>query len=71
MAANRIKFLIDERSAKTKLMDGRLGKRMTPEERGEYLKPFVLTTALKEEMANLKMENDGVNIILKRSNSTI
>jgi hypothetical protein len=38
---------------------------MTPEQRNEYLKPYVLTTILKEEMMNLREEHEGVNIILK------
>ena len=41
---------------------------MTPEERAEYLKPFTLTSILKEEMMNLREEHDGVNIILKPAN---
>jgi hypothetical protein len=44
---------------------------MRSEERNEYLKPFMLTTILKEEMANLREENEGVNIILKRANKGI
>jgi hypothetical protein len=31
----------------------------------------MLTTILKEEMANLREENEGVNIILKRANKGI
>mgnify|MGYP003490394035 CR=1 FL=1 len=41
---------------------------MKPEERAEYLKPFTLTSILKEEMMNLREENEGVNIILKQAN---
>ena len=44
---------------------------MTPEQRAEYLKPFTLTSILKEEMNNLHEENEGVNIILKQSNKRI
>lgn len=44
---------------------------MTPEQRAEYLKPFTLTSILKEEMLNLREENEGINIILKRANSRI
>jgi len=44
---------------------------MTPEQRTEYLKPFTLTSILKEEMMNLREENEGVNIILKRVNKRI
>jgi hypothetical protein len=44
---------------------------MKPEERAEYLKPFTLTSILKEEMMNLREENEGVNIILKQANKGI
>jgi hypothetical protein len=44
---------------------------MTPEQRNDYLKPFVLTTGLKEEMMNLREENEGVNILLKQANKSI
>ena len=44
---------------------------MTPEERAEYLKPFTLTSILKEEMMNLREENMGINIILKQANRSI
>ena len=38
---------------------------MTPEERADYLRPYVLTDILKEELMNLREENEGINIILK------
>jgi hypothetical protein len=44
---------------------------MTPEKRAEYLKPFTLTSILKEEMMNLREENEGINIILKQANKGI
>ena len=44
---------------------------MKPEETAEYLKPFTLTSILKEEMLNLREENEGVNIILKQANRGI
>jgi len=44
---------------------------MTPEKRAEYLKPFNLTSILKEEMMNLREENEGLNIILKQANKSI
>ena len=40
-------------------------------ERADYLKPFTLTSILKEELLNLREENEGVNIILKQSNKSI
>ena len=48
-----------------------MGQNMRPEDRAEYLKPFVLTSILKEEMSNLREENEGVNIILKQANKSI
>lgn len=71
LQAGKVKFLIDERTAKDKLLSTQKGQRMKPEERAEYLKPFTLTSILKEEMMNLREENEGVNIILKRANSSI
>ena len=69
--SGKIKFLIDERTAQEKLLGTKVGQGMTPEQRAEYLKPFTLTSILKEEMLNLREENEGVNIILKRANSRI
>ena len=68
LSSGKVKFLIDERVAKNKLMGTTLGKNMKPEERADYLKPFTLTSILKEEMMNLREENEGVNIILKQAN---
>jgi hypothetical protein len=44
---------------------------MTPEERATYLKPYTLTSILRDEMLNLREENEGVNIILKQANRHI
>ena len=35
------------------------------------MRPFVLTSILKEQTLNLVEENEGVNIILKQSNRSI
>ena len=48
--AGKLKFLIDERTAKIKLLNTKNGQKMTPEQRAEYLKPFTLTSILKEEL---------------------
>lgn len=69
--SGKIKFLIDERIAKAKLIETAAGKKMTPEKRAEYLKPFTLTSILREEMLNLREENEGINIILKQTNKGI
>ena len=44
---------------------------MRPEERADYLKPFTLTSILREEMLNLREENEGLNIILKQANKSV
>lgn len=71
LRAGRIKFLIEERVARAKLLATKRGASMRPEERAEYLKPFTLTSILKEEMQNLREENDGINIILRQYNKSI
>ena len=71
LSSGKVKFLIDERVAKQKLMGTKVGQNMKPEERADYLKPFTLTSILKEEMMNLRAENEGVNIILKQANRGI
>ena len=71
LSSGKVKFLIDERIAKQKLLGTKVGQNMKPEERAEYLKPFTLTSILKEEMLNLREENEGVNIILKPANRGI
>ena len=46
-------MLIDERVAKIKLLGTKRGQEMKLEERAEYLKPFTLTSILKEEISSL------------------
>ena len=71
LSSGKIKMLIDENQAKTKLMGTKNGQSMSPDKRADYLKPFQLTTVLREQMLNLVEENEGVNIILKQSNKGI
>lgn len=71
LVAGRIKFLIDQNTAKNKLLGTVKGEKMTPNERAEYLKPFTLTSMLNEELLNLREENEGINIILKQANKGI
>lgn len=69
--SGKIKFLIDEQAAKNKLMGTKAGQTMDPNKRAEYLKPFVHTSILREQMLNLVEENEGVNIILKQSTKSV
>lgn len=69
--SGKLKFLIEERVAKAKLLDTKLGQNMTPEQRNERLMPFKLTDILRDEMLNLREENEGINIILKQANKRV
>ena len=71
LASGKIKFLIDEGQAKVKLMSTKMGQQMDNDKRADYLKPFTLTTILREQMLNLVEENEGVNIILKQASKSI
>ena len=71
MSSGKVKFLIDEQAAKTKLMSTKQGQNYNADQRNTYLKPFVLTSILREQMLNLIEDNEGVNIILKQSNRGI
>ena len=71
LSSGKIKFLIDETQAKNKLMTTKVGQAMSPDKRAEHLRPFTLTTVLREQMLNLIEENEGVNIILKQSSKKI
>jgi len=71
MSSGKVKFLIDETEAKAKLMETKTGQNMPPDKRNDYLRPFVLTTILREQMLNLVESNEGVNIILKQNSRGI
>lgn len=71
MSSGKVKFLIDEAEAKAKLMETKTGQNMPPDKRNDYLRPFVLTTILREQMLNLVESNEGVNIILKQNSRGI
>ena len=71
MSSGKIKFLIDQAQAKAKLMETRTGQNLSIDQRNDYLRPFVLTTVLRQQMLNLVQDNEGVNIILKQSSRGI
>ena len=71
MSSGKIKFLIDQGEAKSKLMETKTGQNMSIDQRNEYLRPFVLTTVLRQQMLNLVEDNQGVNIILKQDSRGI
>lgn len=51
--AGKIKFLMDEKTAKAKLLEMAAGKKMSYDKRSSYLQPFTLTGVLKEEMLKI------------------
>lgn len=71
LSSGKIKFLIDESMAKIKLMSTKVGQNMDSDKRNEFLKPFTLTSILREQMLNLVEKNSGVNIILEQSSRSI
>ena len=71
ISSGKVKFLIDERAAKTKLLGTKVGTSMSIESRAEYLKPFTLTSILKEEMMNLREKREGRFVSLESANKKI
>lgn len=71
LSSGKLKFLIDEKVARQKLLATKMGQKMTTEQRSKYLYPFTQTSILREEMLNLREENEGVNIILRQANRSI
>lgn len=71
MMNGKIKFLIDENQAKVRIMSTAVGRKLDPVDRNVKLKPFISTTILREEMANLIEDNVGINIILKQATKKI
>ena len=71
LGSGKIKMLINESQARVKLMSTKVGQNMSPQQRNDYLMPFVLTDSLKAQTLNLIEENEGVNIILKQSSRGI
>lgn len=50
LSSGKIKLLIDESEAKARLMETKNGQNMSIDQRNDYLRPFVLTTILREQM---------------------
>ena len=71
MSSGKIKFLIDQAEAKAHLMETKTGQNMSIDQRNDYLRPFVLTTILRQQTLNLVEDNQGVNIILKQDSRSI
>lgn len=70
IASGMIKFLIKEQDAKSALLSTKVGQKMSTEQRVKRLMPHEMTTALFNEMANLRLKKTGtgMDIVLERIN---
>lgn len=69
-SSGKVRFLIDEREAKSALMATKVGQHMTTQQRVQRLMPHELTSKLFSEMANLRLKSSGSNeIVLEQINS--
>lgn len=73
LTTGKLRFLIDERQAKLKMEASRAKKfkDMTQDDKAAWIVPFTQTSLLKDQMVNLEQKNDGINIILDRTNKNI
>lgn len=72
LSSGKLRFLIDHQVAKQRLLSTKKGQTMAAQARGDYLKPYVTTSNLKEEMTNLREKRDANNkISLERVNKHI
>lgn len=71
--SGRVKFLVDEMTAKSQILDSKEGKlyKENMHELAKRIEPYVLTSIMKEEMLNLKQSLEGKNIVLHRIDSKI
>lgn len=71
LLSGKLQFLIDDNLAKNKLLSQAQVKSMTRSRREDYLQPYVMTSVLREQMANLVEEHEGALITLKQASRTI
>lgn len=69
LSTGKLLFLIDENTAKAKLSAQK--EKASARQRQEYLKPYVMTSVLREQMANLVEDHDGMLIVLKQSTRAV
>lgn len=71
LGAGKIHFLVDENTAKNRLMAQSQVKKMNASRREDYVRPYVMTSILRDQMLNLVEDHEGQNIILKQATRTI
>lgn len=62
--SGKLNFLISEKEAKNKLMNTKVGQKMSPEKRIERCMPHELTSILIKEMMNLQIKPAGANNLI-------
>jgi len=62
--SGRIKLLVSEQIAKTRLLNTAAGRALTSEEKAAHLIPYTYTSILKQEMMNLKQRKEGTYLKL-------
>jgi len=67
--SGKIQMLIDDKIAKDNLMATEEGRRMSGEEKAMALRPFILTSILKDEMMNMQQKLEGNTLKLVRVNT--
>lgn len=70
LMTGKLRFLIDETQMRMKINASRAKKfvEMTEEQKADYLVPYIQTTLLRDQMANLEEKREGINIILEQTN---
>lgn len=71
LLSGKLCFLIDDNIAKNRLESQSQMKKMNRSSRNDYLQPYVMTSVLREQMANLMEEHEGALISLKQSSRSI
>jgi len=71
ISSGKVRLLIDERAAKAKFLSTKVGMAASSEQRASYLKPFTLTSILREEMLNLREKREGKHLVLEPVNRKI
>jgi hypothetical protein len=74
ISSGKVKFLIDEMTAKMKFLNERRSRDkgdVPSEEVAKYIAPFITTSIMKDEMLNLQRTDEGKNVQLKRINKRI
>lgn len=71
LLSGKLSFLIDDNAAKNRLESQTQMKKMNRSRRNDYLQPYVMTSVLREQMANLMEEHEGTLITLKQSSRSI